>query len=225
MPRPTLLEPAQAYALWAASYPPQPHNAVMQAEQRAMLARMPATLAGLAVLDAGCGSGRYLLHALQRGAAQVTGVDLAAAMLARARSAAARAHLARGSLAALPLLDGCVDLSICALTIGHLPDLRRSLAELGRVTRRGGTVLVSQFHPIGHALGWTRDFKADGRHYAVRQWPHLYSHWHDACASLGLDIEAVAEAMLDPDDIPAGAHFDPAALDLPVALVLRLRRH
>jgi malonyl-CoA O-methyltransferase len=54
------------------------------------------------------------------------------------------------------------------------------------VTRPGGTVLCSDVHPIGHALGWQRDFKSAGRHYAVRHTQHLYSHWHAACAALGL---------------------------------------
>ncbi|MCW0450552.1 hypothetical protein NB706_003386 [Xanthomonas sacchari] len=58
----------------------------------------------------------------------------------------------------------------------------------------------------------------------MRHTQHLYSHWHAACAALGLAIDAVSEPMLDPADIPAGAHFDPAALQVPVALVLRLRR-
>ena len=79
-------------------------------------------------------------------------------------------------------------------------------------------------HPIGHALGWQRDFSAGGQRYAVRHTRHLYSHWHTACVSLGLAIERVEEPMLDPADIPAGAHFDPMALELPVALVFQLRR-
>src|SRR3954464_15583188 len=79
------LEPAAAYALWAASYPPHAHNPLMLAEERAMLALLPADLRGCAVLDAGCGSGRYLLHALRRNARRVLGIDLSAEMLARAR--------------------------------------------------------------------------------------------------------------------------------------------
>ncbi|KTF29416.1 biotin synthase, partial [Xanthomonas translucens pv. translucens] len=51
-----ILDPVDAYALWAASYPAHPHNPVMQAEQRAMLALLPPTLHGQRVLDAGCGS-------------------------------------------------------------------------------------------------------------------------------------------------------------------------
>src|SRR5215510_1905626 len=80
-----ILEPVPAYALWAASYPPHAHNPLMLAEERAMLALLPADLRGRVVLDAGCGSGRYLLHALRRNARRVLGVDLSAEMLARAR--------------------------------------------------------------------------------------------------------------------------------------------
>ena len=225
-----VLEPRAAYALWAPGYPAHAHNPVMQAEQRALLALMPASLRGQTVLDAGCGSGRYMLHALRRGAARVTGVDLSSPMLKRAEAELTALHadapvaLVQGNLAALPLPDAQADLSVCGLVVGHLDDLAQSLAELRRVTRPGGTLLLSDVHPIGHALGWRRDFKAGGQRYAVRHTPHLYSHWHAACAALGLHIERVLEPMLDPADIPAGAHFDRMALEVPVALVFQLRR-
>jgi len=225
-----LLEPREAYALWATSYPAHAHNPVMRAEERAMLGLMPDALHGQAVLDVGCGSGRYMLHALRRGAARVTGVDLSPQMLERAGTELAALHadapiaLVQGSLAALPLPDARADLTVCGLVVGHLDDLAQSLAELRRVTRPGGTLLCSDVHPIGHALGWRRDFKSGGRRYAVRHTQHLYSHWHAACAGLGLRIERVLEPMLDPADIPADAHFDRMALEVPVALVFQLRR-
>ena len=230
MSRQPLLEPREAYALWATSYPAHAHNPVMRAEERAMLGLMPGALHGQAVLDVGCGSGRYMLHALRRGAARVTGVDLSPHMLARAGTELAALHadapvaLVQGSLAALPLPDARADLTVCGLVVGHLDDLRQWLAELRRVTRPGGTLLCSDVHPIGHALGWRRDFKSGGLSYAVRHTRHLYSHWHAACAGLGLRIEQVLEPMLDPADVPAGAHFDRMALEVPVALVFQLRR-
>ena len=225
----TLLEPRQAYSLWSSSYPPRAHNPVMRAEERAMLALVPAALHGQAILDAGCGSGRYLLHALGRGAAHAIGVDLSPQMLAQARaalppSAGDATTLVQGSLAALPVADGCADLVLCGLVVGHVDDLARALAELARATRVGGIVLCSDVHPIGDALGWVRDFRHDGRRYAVRHVRHLYSHWHAACTGAGLAIEQVREPMLDPADIPPGARFDHAALEVPVALVLQLRR-
>jgi malonyl-CoA O-methyltransferase len=227
---PPILEPAQAYALWAANYPAHAHNPVMQAEERAMLGLMPADLRDQVVLDAGCGSGRYMLHALRRGATRVTGVDLSPEMLERADMAlidawhGATVELKQGSLMALPVPDASADLTVCGLVIGHLENLERPLAELRRVTRPGGRLLCSDVHPIGHALGWLRDFKSGGQRYAARHTQHLYSHWHDACASLGLAIERVLEPMLDPADIPVGARFDRGALEVPVALVLQLRR-
>ena len=240
---PILLEPAPGYALWASSYPPHAHNPVMQAEERAMLALLPASLRGMAVLDAGCGSGRYMLHALRRGATHVAGVDLSPEMLARAgdalRGFGDRARvphcdgnddrqpcveLTPGTLDALPVADASVDLVVCGLVVGHMPDLRACIAELARVTRPGGIVLCSDVHPIGHALGWVRDFRHGGERYAVRHAQYLYADWHDACTSAGLHIEQVREPMLDPADIPAGARFDRAALAVPVALVLQLRR-
>jgi malonyl-CoA O-methyltransferase len=230
MPAAVILEPAKAYALWAASYPPHAHNPVMQAEERAMLSLLPETLHGRSVLDAGCGSGRYLLHALRRGAAHATGVDLSPEMLARADAALREegrdlpVRLMAGRVDALPVADACADLTVCGLVVGHLRELPPCLAELRRATRPGGTLLCSDVQPIGHALGWTRDFKSGGQRYAARHTQHLYGHWHDACAALRLRIERVLEPMLDPADIPPGARFDPAALEVPVALVLQLRR-
>jgi malonyl-CoA O-methyltransferase len=222
-----MLMPAEAYALWAASYPAHAHNPVMQAEERAMLELMPAELTGLAVLDAGCGSGRYMRHALRRGAARVAGIDLSPPMLRRAAAtpcAGIPLQVAQARLTALPLPDAFADLTVCGLVIGHLEALGPALTELRRVTRPGGTLLLSDIHPIAPALGWLRDFKAGGQRYAVHHTQHLYSHWHAACAALDLIVEDVREQMLDPARIPEGAHFDPVALEVPVALVFRLRR-
>jgi malonyl-CoA O-methyltransferase len=230
MSRAPTLAPKEAYALWAPAYPAQAHNPVMRAEERAMLTLMPTHLHGARVLDAGCGSGRYLLHALRREAAQMIGVDLSAEMLQRAdielAACATKADivLAQASITALPLPDAWADLTLSGLVIGHVEQLHDALRELHRVTRPGGIVLCSDVHPIGPALGWQRDFKVDRQRYAVRHTQHLYSHWHASCAALGLEIEHVLEPMLDPADILPGAHFDRIALDVPVALVFQLRR-
>jgi malonyl-CoA O-methyltransferase len=230
MSRPPILDPLEAYALWAPHYPAHAHNPVMQAEERAMLALMPGSLDGYSVLDAGCGSGRYVLHALGRGATRVTGVDASPAMLDRAAEelaklpAGATVELVQGDVTHLPMPNAWADLTLSGLVLGHLDNLESALAELRRVTRPGGLLLCSDVHPIGHALGWLRDFRSGGQRYAVRHITHLYSHWHAACAALGLEIEHVVEPMLDPSDIPEGARFDPVALEVPVAIVFQLRR-
>lgn len=225
-----ILDPAEAYALWAPSYPARAHNPVMLAEERAMLGLLPQDLCGRNVLDAGCGTGRYMRYAMQRGAARIAGVDLSPEMLLRAEAelGASRrrvsTELMQGSLDDLPVTDAWADLTLCGLAVGHVEQLEPVLAELCRVTQPGGMVLCSDVHPIGHALGWLRDFKAEGQRYAVRHTAHLYSDWHAACARVGLEIGSVLEPMLDPIDIPPGARFDRAALEVPVALVFQLWR-
>ena len=185
------------------------------------------------VLDAGCGSGRYILHARQRGAAEVFGIDLTYEMLQRAQAEAlstpvARAQtqhpaVAQASLEAIPARDGWAALVICGLTLGHLPDLEPPLRELRRVLHPDGLLVCSDFHPIGETLGWKRDFKAGGQRYQVRHTAHTLASWHRICARIGLGIERIMEVSLDPADVPPGARFDPAALQMPVTLVLALR--
>ena len=73
----------QAYERWAPVYPPEPHNPVMDVEQRALLA-LCGDLQGRDVLDLACGSGRYGAIAAANGARSVVGLDRSVAMLARA---------------------------------------------------------------------------------------------------------------------------------------------
>lgn len=131
-----ILEPSAAYALWAGSYPAHAHNPVMLAEERAMLGLLPGDLRGQSVVDAGCGSGRYTRHAVERGAARVRGVDLSPEMLERAAAALAdtaalaSVELGQGDLESLPLPSDEADITLCGLVIGHLRRLEPPLAEL-----------------------------------------------------------------------------------------------
>ena len=215
------LDPVAGYALWAANYPPYPHNPFMRAEERAMLALLPQALDGMRVLDVGCGSGRYLLHARRRGAAHC-GVDRSAQMLVQAR--AQGLQVIQGTVTCVPVTDGWADIVVCALTLGHVADLEAALTELARVLTNAGTLLCSDFHPIADTLGWKRTFSVDDQRYAVQYTTHHYSDWHAASKAAGLRIEAVIEPQLDRGDIVAGQRFDPRALDVPVALVFAMSK-
>jgi malonyl-CoA O-methyltransferase len=218
---PRELDPVEGYALWAASYPAHAHNPFMLAEERAMLALLPPSLHGLRVLDVGCGSGRYLLHARQRGAT-LLGIDQSGQMLARAR--AVDLPVTQGSVTSVPVVDGWADMVVCALTLGHVADLHGALGELARVLKPSGTLLCSDFHPIAEALGWKRTFAVADQRYAVRYTTHRYSDWHAASKAAGLCIEEVSEPQLSAADIVAGQHFDRRALQVPVAIVFKMSK-
>ncbi len=210
---PTPLKSVEAYARWAAAYPPVAHNALMQAEESAMLALMP-PLVHQRILDLGAGSGRYARIAQAAGAASILGVDNSPAMLRRNHSA----HCIQSSMDALPLASQSLDGVLCGLAVGHLPALTACYAEISRVLVPGGWALVSDFHPFAFLSGGRRTFQAaDGQTFAVEHYPHLYEDHHRAAHLASLIIEAVAEPRLSQSS-PLSNLPDP----MPVVLVLKL---
>lgn len=210
--RPSLLDVGEAYARWAPTYPREPANEMMRLDQREVLRLLP-DVRGLRVLDVGCGAGRYLDLLAERGASRLVGLDPEPAMLART---AGRAPVACAGLPRLPLPSAAFDLAVCALVVGHLPDLPGALSELARVLRPGGTLVYSDVHPAGATLGWRRTFRAlDGREYAVRHVVHPRSVHEAAWAAAGLAVEAVSE----PHAGAPGRHGR-----VPALLVVRGRR-
>jgi malonyl-CoA O-methyltransferase len=219
--REALLDPATAYRLWAPTYPPAAHTPLMRVEERAVRSLLP-DLHGATVIDVGCGTGRYLALARAGGAARLIGIDPSAEMLARVRAPAA--HVARGRVEALPVQSAIADVTICALTLGHVPSLRRAFAELARITRAGGTLLCSELHPIGAALGWRRTFTAQGRRFTVQDTGHSLEDWLTASEAAGWVLQERVEPLLQRDDLAPGQRVDPAAMSAPSALVLRFMR-
>jgi SAM-dependent methyltransferase len=106
---------------------------------RAELERLPLP-AGAEILDAGCGSGRTMQMLEAYGT--VSGVELSepAAEVARARGVG---EVVIGRLEELPWPEERFDLITCLDVIEHTPDDRATLAELRRVCRPGGYLLVT----------------------------------------------------------------------------------
>ena len=210
-----VLPSLQAYQQWASAYPPHAHNALMQAEERAMRSLLP-TLSGSTILDLACGTGRYALIARQHGAGRVIALDNSEAMLRVSSLIGA----ACATTEAIPLASQSVDGIVCGLALGHLPRLEPTLKEMGRVLKPGGWLLLSDVHPFIFLNGAQRTFQAaDGRTYAVEHYPHLIADYHTAGQAVGLYLEALAEPGLQ-----AGV-VAPVTSAVPVALVLRWRKN
>jgi SAM-dependent methyltransferase len=105
---------------------------------------------GLVVLDVGCGGGLDALIAAQRvgPGGRVLGLDMAPAMVERAREYAARmgveiAEFHEGLMEALPFPDASVDVVVSNGALNLSTRKSRTLAEMHRVLRPGGRLALA----------------------------------------------------------------------------------
>lgn len=102
--------------------------------------------AGLArarrVLDVGSGTGTITEELAAVTAGEVTGLDIDPAMVAYARARSGRASYRRGDAHELPFSDDWFDVVTCHFVLLWCRDSGRVAAEMLRVTRPGGAVLV-----------------------------------------------------------------------------------
>ena len=108
---------------------------------------------GGSVLDAGCGTGRALpaLRDAVGPTGTVIGADFTPQMLETARDHGRARHavLVLADARRLPFADARLDAVFAAGLVQHMPDPAAGLAELARVTRPGGRLII--FHPSGRA--------------------------------------------------------------------------
>ncbi len=109
--------------------------------------------AGARVLEIGCGPGHLASRLVRDHGLDVTGLDLDPAMIERSRARAERLaggprpQFVVGDAAALPFADGEFDLVVSTLSLHHWTDAEGASAEIARVLRPGGRVLVWDIRP------------------------------------------------------------------------------
>ncbi|RIK37578.1 MAG: hypothetical protein DCC55_23825 [Chloroflexi bacterium] len=111
--------------------------------------------AGMTVLDVGCGIGLYTVPLAERvgDAGRVHAVDLQAPLLERARQRVAAAGFAprvqfhHGGAYQLPLPDASIDLAVMVATLPQIPNRLLALAELSRVLKPAGRLVISEELP------------------------------------------------------------------------------
>lgn len=103
------------------------------------------------ILDVGCGAGSITAALMKKyRRAKVIGLDLAVALVARARRRAPWLRVLHGAACdatALPLANACCDLIFSNLALPWYPDLDRVFAEFRRVLKPGGALLFSTLGP------------------------------------------------------------------------------
>ncbi|MDR3095457.1 MAG: class I SAM-dependent methyltransferase [Paraburkholderia sp.] len=136
---------AQRYAQMA---PEKPHNALYE---RPATAALLGEVAGLDVLDAGCGPG-IVSAELARAGARVHAFDVTPAMveLARSHCAGLPVEVAQGDLGQpfAWLAEGRFERIVCSLALDYVEHLAPTFAEFRRVARPGALLVFSMAHPM-----------------------------------------------------------------------------
>lgn len=126
---------------------------------------------GEQILDVGCGTGLFTADVLRSGA-RVIGVDLSAPMLSRAiaRGGSNFAGLC-ADMCALPFHDNSFDRVFSMTAIEFVAEAAKAIAELNRVVKPGGQVVVTSLNSLSP---WAEQ----RRQKAATEGHSLFEHAH-----------------------------------------------
>jgi SAM-dependent methyltransferase len=202
---------ADHYDTFAESYARENESSLFNAyyERPAML-DLAGDVAGRSILDAGCGAGP-LSAALRDRGAQITAFDSSPGMVALAQKRLGTDTVLLADLAEpLPFSTGEFDDVVASLVLHYLEDWSGPLAELRRVLKPGGRLILSVNHPIIREVvypkddyfetsPYTEDYTFDG-HEASLTFVHRPLHaMSDAFTRAGFAISVISEPPFSPE--------------------------
>lgn len=209
-----VLDPAErdlhvGYEEWAGIY--DGPNPMIETEER-VVHPILRDLGGADVLalDAACGTGRQaaFLHEL---GCTVVGLDQSEPMLEVAREKLPMVTFEAGDLEHLPFDDGSFDLAVVSLALCHLADPGDAVAELARVLRPGGALVITDPHPFGAVVGGQAFYGGMSPTRSmtwVRNNYHSASTWLRAFRASGLSVEECIEEPFSDEQIASSpAHL------------------
>jgi ubiquinone/menaquinone biosynthesis C-methylase UbiE len=203
---------ADHYDSFAQSYSTENESSLLNAYyERPAMIDLAGDVDGHRVLDVGCGSGP-LSAALRAKGAIVTGFDGSPAMVELARqrlgddAALKVADLGRP----LPFSDGAFDDIVVSLVLHYLRDWAAPLAELRRVLKPGGRLILSVNHPIVYKLlypdadyfaitQYSEDNTFNGQSAVLTYWHRPLSAMTDAFTEAGFRVCVISEPPFSPD--------------------------
>src|SRR4051794_37314324 len=160
-----LLPSTEAYQLWAPTYDSNP-NPLLALEAR-LLSDLLDAFPHEMVVDVGCGTGRSIDRFPQPGI-EIFGADRCIEMLAQgSRKPGLNGRLVQADAATLPFRDAVADITLCSFAASYFLDLSCAFAEIARVTKTCGIVILSDLHPCALERGWRRSFRVDDVSYEI----------------------------------------------------------
>ncbi|MGH6760101.1 MAG: class I SAM-dependent methyltransferase [Phyllobacterium sp.] len=132
-------------------------------------------------LDVGCGEGRFCRF-LQTLGISPTGIDPTEAFLQQARLKDPDGDYRSGQAERLGFPDESFDLVVSYLTLIDIDDAEKAIAEMARVLKPSGTLLVANLNAFitagnGENLGWQKDETGVRQFYAIDDYLQTRANW------------------------------------------------
>jgi ubiquinone/menaquinone biosynthesis C-methylase UbiE len=150
------------------------HAMIDDLEARALLPYVK----GKKTLEAGCGTG-LVMQRLKNAGADIFGSDLSCGMI---KSASGRGFpVVIADICALPFKDGCFDAAYSLKVLAHVPDTKKAIEEMVRVTRRGGYVFPELYNRLSlrHLVRVLKGAKKISDQTTDREVYTRYDGWKD----------------------------------------------
>ncbi len=179
------------YDAWAPDYDTFDNPLIAMAERA--LASAGESVAGLRVVEFGCGTGRNAKRFLDGGAREYVGIDGSEQMLAVARDrfpGDARVRFSRADFRS-ETIDGVrdFDLVFFCLVLEHVEDLHGALAAAQKVTTRGARLRALELHAELRDAGTRAHFVAGGNERTLPSFSHSKDEYRRALEATGWELE------------------------------------
>lgn len=199
-------------------------------------------LSGKRVLEIGCGDGRSMQYAADKGAAELWGLDLSASQIESAASFL-KAQGIEARLVCAPMEDECeipadyFDVVYSVYGIGWTTDLEQTFRRIYSYLRKGGTFVFGWSHPIHKCVSVEDGKLLFTNSYFNEAWyraeiggkeimlsNRMLSTYINALSDSGFVLERLVEDIDRERAMASDSDFGRKALMLPTVFVIRARK-
>jgi ubiquinone/menaquinone biosynthesis C-methylase UbiE len=219
------VETVEGYNKWALTYDEQ-RNPLIALEE-GMTLDLIGNVKNQKALDIGCGTGRYCKLLAERGA-KVVGIDPSPRMLEYAKrkiTPDCRFELHLGKIEDTEFPTSYFNVVLCALTLGHIPELEPVIRKISRIIKSRGRLIISNIHPYWPVSGhdYAEFFDRSGQEYRIPEYAHLLEEYWNLFRRFNFSIDDVKEPKIDDELIERFPELKEWK-GIPLALILKARK-